>query len=360
MTPEQFLARLTKNGPEPAYLFLGPEAYERARCRRALLDAVLPPQEHDARENGFTRHELDRTPLTAALDDARALSLFASRRVIWLAAAEAAVPRSARGRATSEDTNIDDETGGASLAAYLREPTPDVVLVIDCSRYEFEGEDKPRIERVEAFFSAIPAKVEFRPYAPEAARFLAQRMAKEAGIQLGLAELALLLEATGGDASRLSMEIEKLRLFAGTGRKITAGDIAALVPDAQSSTIFALVAALGRGDRARALEILDTLSRAGEYMPLALTFLATQFRTALAAREAGVRGAGQIQAHFNKLGARMWPERARQIEQTMEAFSKERLQEAVQKVFEADRGLRDARPDDRILMEEMVFALTAR
>ena len=90
MTPEQFLAKLSKNGPEPAYLFLGPEAFERTRCRRALLDAVLPSQEHAERENGFTRHDLDRTPLAAALDDARALSLFASRRVIWLAAAEAA------------------------------------------------------------------------------------------------------------------------------------------------------------------------------------------------------------------------------------------------------------------------------
>lgn len=349
MSPEQFLARLAKTGPEPAYLFLGPEAYERTRCRRALLDAVLPPQEQAERENGFTRHDLDRTPLASALDDARALSLFASRRVIWLGAAEAAVPR-------SNETDSSQTT----LTEYLREPTPDVVLVIDCARYEFEGEDKPRMERVEAFFSAVPAKVEFRPYAPEAARFLAQKLAKEAGIQLGLAELALLLEATGGDASRLAMEIEKLRLFAGISRKITAGDIASLVPDAQSSTIFVLVAALGRGDRSRALEILDTLSRSGEYMPLALTFLATQFRTALAAREAGVRGAGQIQAHFNKLGARMWPERARQIEQTMEAFSKERLELAVEKVFETDRGLRDARPDDRILMEEMVFALTAR
>jgi DNA polymerase-3 subunit delta len=353
VTPEQFLARLAKNGPEAAYFFAGPEAFERTRCRRALTDAVLPP---DDRENGFTRHDLDRTPLAAALDDARALSLFASHRLIWLGAAEAAVPRGRAGGDSAEDA----DPGQAGLAAYLREPTPDVTLVIDCSRYEFEGEDKARMERVEAFFAAIPAKVEFRPYPPEAARFLAQKLAKAAGIQLGLAELALLLEATGGDASRISMEIEKLRLFAGTGRKITAGDIAALVPDAQSSTIFALVAALGRGDRQRALEILDTLSIAGEYMPLALTFLATQFRTALAAREAGLRGAGQIQAHFNKLGTRIWPERARQIEQTMDAFSKERLALAVEKVFETDRGLRDARPDDRILMEAMVFALTAR
>jgi DNA polymerase III subunit delta len=356
MSPDQFLARLAKNGPEPAYLFIGPEAYERARCRRALLDAVLPP---DERENGFTRHDLDRIPLAAALDDARALSLFASRRLIWLAGAEAAVPRAARGRA-SDSGDEDQENAQGGLDAYLREPTPDVVLVLDCARYEFEGEDKPRIERVEAFFAAVPAKVEFRPYAPEAARFLAQRLAKDAGIQLGLAELALLLEATSGDASRIATEIEKLRLFAGTARKITADDIATLVPDAQSATIFGLVAALGRGDRSRALELLDTLTRSGEYMPLALTFLATQFRTALAAREAGLRGAGQIQAHFNKLGGRMWPERARQIEQTMDAFSKERLEQAVERVFEADRGLRDARPDDRILMEEMILLLTAR
>ena len=123
-----------------------------------------------------------------------------------------------------------------------------------------------------------------------------------------------------------------------------------------SIAVSALVSrAIGRGDRARALEVLDTLAREGEYMPLALTFLATQFRMALVAREAGLRSASQIQAHFTKLGARMWPERARQIEQTVGAFSKQKLERAVTKLFEADRALRDARPDDRVVMEEMIF-----
>src|SRR5581483_5806048 len=113
----------------------------------------------------------------------------------------------------------------------------------------------------------------------------------------------------------IAIEIEKLKLFAGD-RKVTAADIASLVPDAQATTIFALVNALGRGDRTQALHILDTLTREGEYMPLALTFLATQFRMALVAREANLRSSSQILGHFNKLGARIWPERARQIEQT--------------------------------------------
>jgi DNA polymerase-3 subunit delta len=354
MTPEQFLDRLSKKGPESVYLFLGPEAYNRERCRRALIDKALPAED---RESGFTRHDLDQLSLAAALDDARSLSLFAPQRVIWLGRAEAALPK---GRASSDS---EEDAGGAGdagpLEAYLRNPTPGTVVVIDVARFEFEGEDKARLERAQKFYSAVPAQVEFRAFSPEAARALAQSLAREAGLQLGLAELALLLDATGGDAARISVEIEKLRLFAGT-RKVTSDDIAALVPDARAATVFALVAALGRGDRSRALEILDTLARAGEYMPLALTFLATQFRMALAAREAGLRGERDIQAHFTKLGVRIWPDRARQIGQTMEAFPKARLERAVGKLFEADRSLRDARPDDRIVMEEMILELTAR
>jgi len=358
MTPDQFLARLAKNGPEPAYLFIGPEPYQRERCRQALVQAMLPGEQ---RESGWSRHDLDQTPLAAAVDDARALSLFAPQRIVWLARAEAALPRGRAVEAEAEGNPEDrGDAGAGALAAYLRQPSPGTVLVIDCSRFDFEGEDKARLERVEKFYAAVAAKVEFRPLTAEAARGLAQRLAKDCGLQLGYAELALLLEATGGEASRIALEIEKLGVFAGTDRKVTAEDIAALTPDAQASTIFALVAALGRNDRMRALEILDMLSREGEYMPLALTFLATQFRMALAAREAGLRGAGQIQAHFTKLGARMWPERARQVEQTAQAFSQERLERAVVKLFETDRGLRDARPDDRIVMEEMVLALTAK
>jgi DNA polymerase III subunit delta len=356
MLPDQLLASLQKSGPAPVYLFLGPEAYQRERCRRELIRAVLG-DDPEERENGFSRHDLSETSLASALDDARAMSLFASKRLVWIGSAEAALPRTTKASSTDEDA----EPGGDldNLASYLRQPTPGTVVVLESSRYGFDGDDKAKIERVQKFYAAIPAQVEFRPYTPESARSLAQGIAKQIGLQLGLAELALLIEATGGDAARLAVEIEKLFLLTGGKRKVTAEDITSLVANAQQTTIFVLVAALGRGDRVRAFEILDTLSRDDEYMPLALTFLGTQFRMALVAREAGARNAAQIQAHFTKLGARMWPERARQIEQTVSAFSKEKLQKAVGKLFAADRDLRDARPDDRIVMEEMILALTA-
>jgi DNA polymerase III subunit delta len=359
MTPEQFLDRLKRGGLEPAYLFLGGEVYNRDRARRALIQAALAPEEQ---ETGFTRHDLDQVSLAAAVDDARSLSLFAARRVIWLARAEAAVQVSpARQGGVSEkgksgDGDEEASSGSLPFEEYLRKPAPGTVLVIEAARYDFEGEDKAKLERVRQFFLGVPAQVEFRRFTPEAARALAQNLAREKGVKLGLAELALLLEATGQEASRIATEMEKLSLFA-KGRKIEAEDIAALVPDAQSTTVFALVAALGRGDRARALESLDTLTRAGEYMPLALAFLATHFRMALAAREAGMRGAGEIQARFERTGARIWPARARQISETIQAFPQARLERAVAKVFEADRALRDAHPDDRIVIENMIFEL---
>lgn len=349
MTPEQFIDRIKKHGPAPAYLFLGPEGYLRSRCREALLAAALDPEE---RESGYTVHDLDQTTLAAVLDDARSLSLFASRRVIWVRGAEAALPRT---RASASDG--DAPAGGSQLAPYLASPTPGVVVIFDVSRYDFGNDDKARVEQVRKFFAAVEAVVEFKPFTPEAARALAQSLARQAELKLGLAELALLLEATAGDASRLAMEIEKLRLFCGTERKVTAEDIAALVPDAQATNTFALVAALGRGDRSRALELLDTLVRQGDYMPLALTFLATQFRMALVAREAGLKSSGQIQAHFARLGVTIWGSRAEQVYQTVSKFSKPQLERAMSLIYQADKGLRDARPDDRTIMERFILQL---
>jgi DNA polymerase-3 subunit delta len=104
---------------------------------------------------------------------------------------------------------------------------------------------------------------------------------------------------------------------------------------------------------------LDALIREGEYLPLALTFLATQLRLAMAAREAGLRTSQQIQAHFTKQGLRIWRDRAEQVQQTVAAFPDEKLAHAIGEVYEADKALRDARPDDRVVMEKLVFSLTS-
>jgi len=153
------------------------------------------------------------------------------------------------------------------------------------------------------------------------------------------------------------VEVEKMALYT-QGRPVTEEDLALLVPDARATTIFALVGALGRRDRSRSLEILDTLFRDGEYLPVALSFLSAQFRAALVAKESGLRSPQQIQGHFARMGVQMWSSRAEQVFQTVAKFSRAQLERAMQLTFEADRDLRSARPDDRIVMEQFILRLT--
>jgi DNA polymerase-3 subunit delta len=350
MSPEQFLARLEKQAAAPAYLFLGQEAYQRKLCREALVNRVLGGNVGD----GMTVIDLENSSLRFALDDARSLSLFASERLVWVASAELALPR----RLSAEEDGDGEKSDCSDLSEYLRQPTPGTVVVFECSRYEFTGDDRAKLERVEKFYSEVPAVVEFRQYTPESSRWLAQELAKSNGLNLGGAELNALLDAVGGDASRLASEMEKLSLFVGSERPVAMEDLQALVPNAAQSTIFSLVNALGKRDRAGALRSVDVLIRDGEYLPLALTFLSSQFRMALAAKEAKITSAQEAQRFFTKLGVRIWRDRADQIIGTANAFSRGHLAKGLALIYETDKKFREGYRDDRVVMETLVLGLT--
>jgi len=352
MTPAQFLARMKRKEIAPAYLLLGAEAYQGRRCRDALLDAVFGPEE---RESGLAQYDLGENSLAQVMDDARSLSLFADQRVILVTNAEAALPR----QKSEEEDDAGSPDGAAELAAYLKDPSPGVTLLFQASRFTFEGEDKKKIERVRKFYAAVSDAVELDRFSMDEARSEAHQLARQVGLAIDAPALELLVEALGGDVARIAVEIEKLSLFSAGSRSISLDDIGALVPDARSATIFALVNALGRRDRARGLQILDTLCREGEYLPLALSFLSTQFRLALVSKESGLRRPQQIQGHFARSGVPMWNSRAEQVFQTLSKFSREQLECGMKLIFAADRDLRSARPDDRIVMERFVLELTS-
>ncbi len=354
MTPSQFLARLKRGEIPPVSLFLGQEAFERRRCRRALVEATVGVD-----ESAIAHYDLSQSSLTEVIDDARALNLFVSRRLILATSAEAALPRTGKGASDNDD----EDSGGSGsaggfdgIARYIKDPSPGVTVLFEATRFDFDGDDKRKVERIRKFFSAVPDIVDLKRHTPAEARDEAQAMLREAGVKIAPAALEMLIDSLGSDLARIAIEIEKLSLY---GKNITEEDITLLIPDARETNIFALVNALGRRDRGKALTVLDTLCRDGEYLPLALSFLSTQFRTALIAKELGLRTSQQIQGHFSKQGVPMWGARAEQVAQTMAKFSQHQLEKGMKLIFEADKALRSARPDDKIVMESFVAALTA-
>lgn len=351
MTPDQFLRELERKAPPPLLLFAGPEDCLRRRCREALLQKCLAEEERD---QGYVRHDLEEVTLGEVLDDARSFALFAPRRLIWVASAEAALPR---GRGAAEEEA--GAGGGAPemIAQYAKDPPPGVTLVFDARRWDFEGEDKARMERLLKFYAAA-VLVEFRRLDARQAQELALDLAAKRGLKLGRREAELLAAVTAADGMRIETEIEKLALYC-AGRAVTADDIGALVPDAEESTVFELVDALARRDRARALGLLDLLIRAGEYLPLALMFLEGVFRLALAAREQKLRTAQDVQSYFQRMGLPIWRARAEQIHAAAARFTAAQLAAGIEAILEADSGMKSTRPDDRLVMERFILKLTA-
>jgi DNA polymerase-3 subunit delta len=349
MTPTEFRQKLAGKRFAPVILFLGPDAWERERCRRELVDAVLRA---DERESGLSRHDLDSVTLAEVFDDARALSLFAPVRVIHALGAEGALPRGRAGK---------DEESAAfqALDEYLRQPTDGATVLLESGLYEFDNEDKTKVDRIRKFYGAVPWVVEFPRFGEAAAQNLVRELAAAQGLKIGAAQAESLVEMLGADASRIAAEVEKLALYLGPSGVVTDEHLDALVTDAKATTIFRLVAAIGEGNRMEALQFLDTLIRQNEYLPLALTFLSTQFRMALAAREMNLRNAQQVQSHCQRIGVAMWRSRAEQVVDTATRFSPARLKRALRLIAYADRALRDARPDDRVVMENFVLRLTA-
>src|SRR5262249_34061516 len=159
-------------------------------------------------------------------DDARSLSLFAAERLIWIVNAEAVLPR---GRAAAAEEEGDEGGGSGSgdtapLEAYMKDPTPGVGIVFEAIRFDFEGDDKRRQDRVRKFYAGIPDVVELRRYAPHEALREAESLVRTAGFRIDRQALDLLVEALGADIARIAVEIEKLSLFA-AGREIGVDDI---------------------------------------------------------------------------------------------------------------------------------------
>src|SRR5258708_33649238 len=127
MSPDQFLGKIKKGVIAPAYLFLGTEAYGRDRCREALINAMLAPEE---REQGLAQYDLRESSLADVVEDARSLSLFAGKRVILVGNAEMALPRQ-KSEEADEDAETPPTGGTQALDDYMKDPTPGVVLLFE-------------------------------------------------------------------------------------------------------------------------------------------------------------------------------------------------------------------------------------
>ena len=123
ISANELLSRLEKGKPIPAILLLGEEPYLRDRCRTLLIERCVP---EGARPWAVSRYSADRGETQAAIEQAQTMAMLAPLQVVFLEDAEAIEKFGEKNREEAVD----------QLTAYLEDPAPFSVLVIEASQLD--------------------------------------------------------------------------------------------------------------------------------------------------------------------------------------------------------------------------------
>ena len=246
VSPEHFLATLSKGKPVPGIFLLGGESYLREMCRRKITDAFVP---EEVRDWGITRFSAEDDELSAILGQAQMLPMLATQQVIFVSNVEA-------WERLGEDSR---DALVKQLSAYLDDPAPFSVLVFEANALD----QRMRLAKTLAE-KMLTVSVELSEDPAERTKLavpLALEMARELGVELERDAAEELSEILNGELASIRTEIEKLSSYAGERRKITRADVDLLVVSARKYEVWDLADMLASRQSARALEFLNRLLR---------------------------------------------------------------------------------------------------
>jgi DNA polymerase-3 subunit delta len=350
---ERFLAELNSNQLRPGYVLAGDETFLYERCRRAVLQAFVPPEMRD-----FCLSDLDlaETSIFEALDRAQTPSLMAPFQVLFLRNLKTLYTRGAK------------KEEFAAIDAYFRSPNPQalVLFIADHLRIpsdprRIDLQDKDRYERVRETLGDWCGVVELaRVDESDAIRWLTAE-AENHQVRFDADAARELTDALGADMMLIASEFEKLLLYVSGKGRITLGDVETMVLAAKQRSLYELTDAISAKDKPRALLLLDGLLNAsdgGEDSAIGhLYMLARTFRQMLVILEKNVRDSRAIwQALWQ--GFRMPPFAAEDlIRQARRYKSRTELTRALRLIARADLELRSSPPDKRLVLERLVLNL---
>lgn len=258
MTYDQF-AQGVRAGRIPHLLLLhGEESYLVDQAARLVIDAVVLPETRDFNLTIVSGRELKGNAL---IDQARTLPVFADRRLVVIRHVHEALADQLE-----------------AFSAYLDDPVPETTLLLTAV-----GIDKRR--KFFQKFAQVGEIIEFRHlFENQLPQFIRDR-AREVGRTFTAPALKLFCRRVGNNLAEIVGELDKLVSYVGVSEYIEEEDVAAVVSDSRAESVFALTDALGSGERAMALRLLNRLLDDGQPPLVILSMLVRHFRQLWKARE---------------------------------------------------------------------------
>jgi len=351
---DRFVTEVRDNRLRAGYVLLGDEIFLYERCRRAVIDKLVPV---DLREFCLADLDLAETNIFEVLDRARTPSLMAPFQVFFVRGLKALYTRGAK------------KEEFAAIEEYFRAPNPQALILfiadhirIPSDPRRMDMEDKNRYERIRETLGDWCGIVELaRVDEADALRWIASE-SERVGVRFDSDAARELADALGADMMLIASEWNKLVLYAGEKKQITLGDVETMVLAAKQRSLYELTDAISAKDTPRALELLQGLLNAsdgGEDSAIGhLYMLARTFRQMMVILEKNVRDSRAIwQALWQ--GFRMPPFAADDlIRQARRYKSSREITRALRLIARADLELRSQPADKRLVLEKLVFDLT--
>ena len=327
MTFEQFIQAVRNDRLPPLLLLQSEENYFLDQAVKLVSESV-PAESRDFNLTSLHGRELKGAEL---IDQARTLPVFASRRVVIV-------------------KNI-NETPAEQLetfSAYLDDPVPETQLLITATT----------IDKRRKFFQKFAQQgeiVEFRKLYENQIPLFARERAKAYGRTFTGPALKLFCRRVGSNLAEIVGEIEKLVSYVGDCEFFEEEDVAAVVADIRTESVFALIDALCAGQRGEALRLLDRLLADGQPALVILTMLTRHFRQLWKARALLSQGVPQKDLS-RRIGIN--PYFLNNLLAQANRYSDGKLREIYPRLLLADQALKSS-GNHRAYLEELLFALAA-
>jgi len=338
LSAEALAEKLAKGKPPAAILLLGTEVYLREASRQRIIEASTDP---GARDWAVARFSADEDGCEPALAQARTMPLLARRQVVILSDVQAieGLPEKHRDAATD------------NLAAYLRDPAPFTVLVLEAGSLD----QRMKLARI-LHEQTVVIAAELPDDPRERARLastVARQMARELKSEMDAEAAEELCELCNANLDSMRTEVAKLATYVGPGQRISPKDVEALVVSEKRYSVWELADVLASAQRPRAFAFLASVLQSGEPAPAVLGAMAWMYRKlldvqALGPNATGYQAASRLQMRVNT--AELALRQAKRI-------PRRQLVEGMRALYDADSRLKSGSGNDRAIMEFLIARL---
>jgi len=215
------------------YVICGKDPFLVAQECETLLDRLLPPEQ---RPLALYQPPAEEAAIADVLDELRTLPFLAERRVVLIKDADAFI-----------------SANRPQLENYFENPSPCGVLLMTVSTWAKNTRLAKKLPDIGQLVDVAEIKAWQLP------QFAARLAESKHGRKLASATAQLLVELTGDDPGRIASEIDKLAMYVGDRKTITAEDVHKLIGHNRMFGAFAVIDAVTAGDLSAALQRLRNM-----------------------------------------------------------------------------------------------------